>query len=58
MPTKLSSTKTPHLLFLVEEKRRANGKRWYWIAVDVETGAVHAITPWERGPDWKWERAF
>lgn len=45
-----------HMMLLIEEKRRANGKRWYWVAMDVETGMVSAITPWERGSDWKWER--
>jgi hypothetical protein len=56
VPTKMDSTNTSRLVLLVEEKLRPNGKRWYWTAVDVETGAVSAITPWEKGPDWKWER--
>lgn len=45
-----------HMMLLVEEKRRPNGKRWFWVCVDIETGVTSAIMPWERGPDWRWER--
>jgi hypothetical protein len=54
--TKMDSSAEKRMMLLIEEKLRPNGKRWYWTAVDVETGAVSAITPWEKGPDWKWER--
>jgi hypothetical protein len=54
--TKMDSSADKRMVLLIEEKRRATGKRWFWTVMDVETGAISAITPWEHGSDWKWER--
>lgn len=54
--TKMDSSAEKRMMLLVEEKRRPHGQQWYWNAMDVATGEIHAITLWERGPDWKWER--